>query len=85
MRDGHTAQPSVHKTYVGQTLSWREVASIRAVDTGHWYTTRRTVRESGVAEGNETVNTDTDTMLSVNFLTLTEPPRKRQKVPDKIS
>ena len=32
----------------------------------------------------ETMNPDTDTTLSVNFLTLTEPTRRRQKVPDKI-
>ena len=85
MRDGHTAQPSVHKTYVGQTLSWRGVASICKVDVDGtllhctMYCERiKRGRDHGI------MNPDTDTILSVNFLTLTEPPRRRQKVPDKI-
>ena len=51
---------------------------------GLWYTAQCTVRESSAAEDNETMNPDKDTILSVNFLTLTEPPRRRQTVPDKI-
>ena len=38
---------------------------------GHWYTARRTVRESSADEDSETMKTNANTNLSVNYLTLT--------------